>query len=44
MTDQVEDSGKYQSLVDENEQLKIHIEQFRDSDAGKLKIDNEQVG
>ena len=43
LTDQVEDSGKYQSLVVENEQLKGLLEQLRESDAGKLRIAFEQV-
>ncbi|MEM7002166.1 MAG: hypothetical protein AAF529_15355, partial [Pseudomonadota bacterium] len=43
MTDQVEDSSKYQSLRDENDQLRTLLEQLRESDAGKLRIAFEQV-
>lgn len=43
LSDQVEDSRKYQSLADENEQLKTLLEQLRESDAGKLRIGFEQV-
>ena len=43
MNDQVEDSGKYQSLQDENDQLKNLVDQLRESDAGKLRLAFEQV-
>lgn len=43
LMDQVEDSGKYQSLVDENQQLQTLLEQLRESDGGKLRINFEQV-
>lgn len=43
MTDNVQDSQHYHQLEDENSQLKVLVEQLRESDAGKLRIFCEQV-
>lgn len=43
LTDTIQDSQQYQSLKDENEQLKVLLDQLRESEAAQLRIAYDQV-